>query len=271
MPEGPEVRRSADKIERAVANKPLTCTFEYPSLVAVQEQFTDVQLTSIETYGKAFVLHFSNDLCIYVHLQLYGRWKTGRSKSIKPSRRTLRVRLETDTHYAALYSATNIEVLTPETIKDHPFIAKLGPDLLRKGYTASHVSRRLGKTSFGRRSLGALLLDQSMFAGIGNYLRSEILFRSGLLHSRKLNSLSKTERATLASMIHHTTIRAYQTAGITLDDQYVDIAKTKKWRRSAYRHFVFDREGEKCWVCQSEIQKVQVAGRRLYFCPSCQT
>mgnify|MGYP001259687639 CR=1 FL=1 len=270
MPEGPEVRRSADQIERTIANKPLSCIFEHPVLKGASKHFNDVVLTSVDTYGKAFVLNFSNEQSIYVHLQLYGRWKTGRLKSYKPSRRTLRFRLETDTHYAELYSATDIEILQTKDVLKHKFIQKLGPDLLKKGYIASHISRRLNKTTFSRRTLGALLLDQSVFGGLGNYLRSEVLFRSGLMHNRKLKDLSKEERTLLAKMIHDTTHRAYKTRGITLDDQWVELAKTKGLRRSQYRHFVFDRESECCWICQTSIEKIQVSGRRLYYCGECQ-
>ena len=90
MPEGPEVRRSADQIERSVANKPLKCVFEYPVLNSRAKEFKEVVLNGVDTFGKAFVLNFSNNQSIYVHLQLYGRWKTGRLSSYKPSRRTLR-------------------------------------------------------------------------------------------------------------------------------------------------------------------------------------
>ena len=271
MPEGPEVRRSADQIERAIANQPLSCIFELPTLKTISQSFQGSTLTGVDTYGKAFVLNFSNEQSIYVHLQLYGRWKTGRLNSYKPSRRTLRFRLETETHYAELYSATDIEVLASKDVLKHKFIQKLGPDLLKRGYTASHISRRLNKTTFSRRTLGALLLDQSVFGGLGNYLRSEVLFRSGLMHNRKLGELSKEERTVLAKMIHDTTHRAYKTRGITLDDKWVELAKTKGLRRSQYRHFVFDRESECCWICQNYIEKVQVAGRRLYYCKECQT
>ena len=270
MPEGPEVRRSADQIERSVANKPLKCVFEYPVLNSRAKEFKEVVLNGVDTFGKAFVLNFSNNQSIYVHLQLYGRWKTGRLSSYKPSRRTLRFRLETDTHYAELYSATDIEVLSTNEVSNHKFIKKLGPDLLKNGYTASHISRRLNKSVFAKRTLGALLLDQSVFGGLGNYLRSEVLFRSGLMHNRKLGTLSKDERTLLARMIHDTTHRAYRTRGITLDNKWVQQAKNMGWRRSQYRHFTFDREGDSCWVCGHIIEKVQVAGRRLYYCKECQ-
>ena len=273
MPEGPEVRIAADKIERAIAQSPLVqCDFATPALHSISDQFTHVtQLTSIETYGKAFVLHFSNGVSLYVHLQLYGRWKTGTRKSFRPSNRTLRFKLCTDTHYAALYSATDIHIMTPDTVKDHPFIKKLGPDILRPGYTASHISRRLNAKKFARRRLGGLLMDQSVFAGIGNYLRSEILFRAGLCHSRTLGSLTQTERTLLARMIHHTTHQSYKTKGITLSSEYVNLAKSQGMRRRGYRHFTFDREGESCWVCQDTIKKTTVAGRRLYWCATCQS
>ena len=140
MPEGPEVRRSADQIERAVANKPLTCVFEHPVLSSRAKEFKKVVLNSVDTFGKAFVLNFSNDQSVYVHLQLYGRWKTGRLSNYKPSRRSLRLRLETETHYAELYSATDIEILSTNEVSNHKFIRKLGPDLLKKGYSASHIS-----------------------------------------------------------------------------------------------------------------------------------
>ena len=273
MPEGPEVRIAADKIQRAIGQSPLVdCTFAHPSLQVLVDQFDNsTQLSSIDTYGKAFVLHFSNEVSLYVHLQLYGRWRTGTLKSFRPSNRTLRFKLCTETHYAALYSATDLDILSPDTIQQHPFIRKLGPDILRPGYSTSHISRRLNSPKFARRRLGGLMMDQSVFAGIGNYLRSEILFRAQLHHSRTLGSLEDNERTALARMIHNTTHQSYRTRGITLSPEHVETAKSQGLKRRDYRHFVFDREGESCWVCQTEIQKSMVAGRRLYWCSTCQS
>lgn len=271
MPEGPEVRVLADKIERAVAGETLqACQLLYESLSCHQLTFSAVQLTHIETFGKAFVLHFSNDYCIYVHLQLYGRWQTGPLRSHKKLQRSLRLHLATETHYADLYSATDIELIHKDNISRHYFIKKLGPDILNTKTNIATIATYLEEKSKSRRSLGTLLLDQASFAGIGNYLRSEILFRAKLLHTRKLNSLSTDERENLARMIYETTIRAYQTKGITLDKNYVSLAKEQGLRRSQYRHFVFSRKGKQCWICQHVILKGAAAGRRVYWCPECQ-
>ena len=195
MPEGPEVRRSADQIERAVANQPLSCIFEHPVLKTAAKTFKGATLTGVDTYGKAFVLNFSNAQSIYVHLQLYGRWKTGRLKSYTPSRRTLRFRLETETHYAELYSATDIEVLaSKDVLKHNPSKVVL---IIEQGYVVSHISRRLNKIRL-RDELSALLLAN---LSLVVYHLLKVLFRSGLMHNRKLGELSKEERTLLARMI----------------------------------------------------------------------
>ena len=161
-------------------------------------------------------------------------------------------------------------MLSQTEVEAHKFIGKFGPDLLNSGYKASHISRRLAKPKYSRHGLGGVLLEQSVFAGLGNYLRSEILFRSQIHPNRTVGSLSSTERTLLARMIHETTFRSYKTKGITLDQNYVEQAKTMGWKRSAYRHFTFGRENKNCWICQTTIEKCQVSGRRLYLCSTCQ-
>ena len=269
MPEGPEVRRAADRIERSIATKPLK-NVEVHVDVLNNAQLKGATLTQVQTYGKGFVLCFDRGFCIYVHLQLYGVWKTGKNTSKRNSSRTLRFLLQTDTHYAALYSATDISLLTPSDVPNHPYIQKLGPDILSSTYKASHISRRLGSKTFSRRALGGVLLDQKAFAGIGNYLRSEILFVSGIHPNRKVGSLNKVERRKLASAIHNITHRSYQSGGVSTSIDYVRAAKKKGWTRRQYRHYVFARASRPCPTCGVRIQKVQCAGRRLYLCTTCQ-
>ena len=271
MPEGPEVRRAADKIQRAIAGQPLQrVILEHPKLYALTGKLEGSVLKSVQTFSKAFVLTF-DDLLIYVHLQLYGVWKTGPKRTPPKTNRSLRLWLETKTHYAALYSATDVQPMTPFELRQHPYIKKLGPDLLSQpNYGISHISRRLSKKEFSRRSLGHLLLDQSFFAGIGNYLRSEILFEAGLHPTARIGQLSPKKRTKLARAIHTMLHRAYRTGGITTDPQIIKASKAKRQRRSQYRYYVFARQNQNCRVCQTKIEKIEVAGRRLYLCSTCQ-
>ena len=272
MPEGPEVRRAADRIEKAIGKSPIIHLQLYaPALNGLTSSLVNNQLQKVHTYGKAFVLEFKQSIFIYVHLQLYGVWKTGRRSTTPKTNRSLRIWLETNTHYAALYSATTIEVLTPNSIPKHPYIRKLGPDLLnRPTLGVSHVSRRLGNTKFSRRSLGHLLLDQSFFAGVGNYLRSEILFAAKLHPGQTIGKLSSEQKTELARAIHTMLHRAYKTGGITTTPEVVKDARNAGKRRRQYRHYVFARHSLPCRVCGSKIKKQEIAGRRLYMCMTCQ-
>ena len=272
MPEGPEVRRAADRIERAIGNTLIThAQLHAPALKNMTSQMVNNQLKKVHTFGKAFVLEFDKDVVVYVHLQLYGVWKTGRRSSPPKTTRSLRIWLETQTHYAALYSATNIEVLTPQSVSKHPYIRKLGPDLLqRPTFGVAHVSRRLGNKKFARRSIGHLLLDQSFFAGVGNYLRSEILFAAQLHPKQTIGKLTAKQKTQLARAIHTMLHRAYKTGGITTTPEVVKQAKSNGQRRRQYRHYVFARQSKSCRICSSKITKQDVAGRRLYLCPTCQ-
>ncbi len=154
---------------------------------------------------------------------------------------------------------------------DHPYIKKLGPDLLSQTtFGVGHISRRLGRKQFARRRIGHLLLDQGFFAGVGNYLRSEILFDAYLHPDMTLSKVTPQQKTALARSIHTMLHRAYKTGGITLDPKRVAHAKSQGLTRRRYRHFVFSRAARACYRCGTKIEKQHFAGRRLYFCPVCQ-
>jgi len=115
-----------------------------------------------------------------------------------------------------------------------------------------------------------MLLDQGFFAGVGNYLRSEILFKAGLHQQRRLCDLDSSARHRLAAAIHLLFWRSVQTGGITNDAERVQQLKQAGWRRRDYRHYVFGRYGQACFFCDGPISKTLVTGRRLYHCTQCQ-
>lgn len=273
MPEGPEVRLMADRIEKAIAGHELTkVTIDSPKIMPLRGKLLANTLRKVHTYSKAFVLEFDEGIFIYVHLQLYGKWKIGTIGNKPQTNRKLRLWLETEKHYAALYSATEIQTLKKEQIREHSYIKKLGPDLLANPqFGVGHVSRRLGKKEFSRRSLGHLLLDQSFFSGVGNYLRSEILFEAGLLPSSQIGKINANQKTDLARAIHTMMHRSYDTKGVTVSKVLSRKARKNKQTRKEYRHYVFARQNKPCRICNENIEKITFAGRRLYFCSNCQS
>ena len=283
MPEGPEIRRAADRIEQAVAGRVATrVQFAFPHLKRFERRLTGAQVREVETRGKALLVHFQDKLedkredeledglVVYAHSQLYGKWYVRRAGSTPRTNRSLRFAIHNEDHSALLYSASEIDVLPRARLDEHPFLAKLGPDALSRSLTDARLARHVGEARFARRQLYALLLDQSFVAGIGNYLRSEILFEAGLHPRLRPGELTPTQRRRLAREIRRITRRAYRTGGITNDEKRARRLKAEGMRRGAYRHHVFTRGGRPCWTCGTTVERLVLGGRKLFLCPGCQ-
>ena len=191
MPEGPEIRRAADRIAHVLTGRKLEDVwFGLPRLVRFSDELCGCCVQGVDTYGKALLIRFDLGLSLYAHNQLYGVWHVRERGQWPKTRRSLRIALHTASHSALLFSATDISLLTPEEELFHPYLSRLGPDVLDPVLTWRDVSRRLNQPRFHNRALGSLYLDQGFLAGIGNYLRSEILFAAGLHPSCKPRELA---------------------------------------------------------------------------------
>ncbi|MEM6486376.1 MAG: endonuclease VIII [Pseudomonadota bacterium] len=271
MPEGPEIRRAADKIAKVVVDQPIDeVKFAFPALRRFSPILRGQRIVDIETRGKALLTHFDCDYSIYSHNQLYGVWKTCKRGKLPATRRSLRLAIHTPTHSALLYSASDISVWHRDELGLHPFLATLGPDLLSAGLTWQMIRDRLIDERFAGRALGGLYLDQHFLAGSGNYLRSEILFIAGLHPKARPKDLTRAELGRLARTTLEVTQRSYATGGVTLTPRLA--AKLKKQVKGFERRrfFAFAREGKTCYHCPARIKKGSISSRRIYWCPQCQ-
>ena len=271
MPEGPEIRIAADRLAAALRDQRLEDVFLGPSrLVRFRTALLGARVLAIDTHGKAMLTRFDNGLTLYSHNQLYGRWYVRARGELPNTNRSLRIALHTNASSAFLYSATDIDLLTDSQIAAHPFLSRLGPDILDFGLTWRVLARRLHTRAFRGRALGSLYLDQSFAAGIGNYLRSEILFFAGQNPAARPKDLTRVERNRLARQTLAVGQRAYATQGVTNSRATVRRLKAEGKTYGAYRYAVFGREGSGCYACGHRIRRMDVASRRLYFCPHCQ-
>lgn len=272
MPEGPEIRRAADRIEQQIGGRVINdAWFAFPELADQAESLIGVRVSRVDTCGKAMLIRFADQRVLYSHNQLYGVWKLHSEDKPPNTKRTLRVRLSAEGRCASLYSASDISLWHAENLNKHPFLARLGPDLLSQDVAPNDVLQRINLKQFYKRSLGALLLDQGLVAGLGNYLRSEILFFSQLPPSARPVDLSHKQQQTLACYIIDVTRQAYQTAGITNREAWIVQAKTAGEPRRQWCFAVFERAGLECHRCGTVIERKMVGSRRLYLCPICQS
>lgn len=271
MPEGPEIRRAADRVAGVLVGRVVEeARLHLPALARRAGKLSGRTVTAVDTRGKAMLTRFDNGLTLYSHNQLYGRWYVTKRPRMPRTQRQLRVELHTATHSALLYSASDIEILTDRQLELHPFLSRIGPDVMDPGLSAGQLLQRLSGADFARRQTGSLFLDQAFLAGIGNYLRSEILFVSGVHPSRRPVDLGAREREKLARNTLRIARRSYRTGGVTVPPSLEKPLKAKNWSFGERRFHVFDRDGECCHLCGNTIERMTVGGRNLFLCPGCQ-
>ncbi|WP_173918884.1 endonuclease VIII [Halobacillus sp. Marseille-Q1614] len=272
MPEGPEIRRAADDVEKAITGKPvLDIFFAFDHLKDYESLLKSANILKVETKGKAMLICFDNGYTVYSHNQLYGKWYIRNAHNYPKTNRQLRFAIHNEEKSALLYSASDIEVLRNEEVEIHPFIAKVGPDLLNDYVTADELVERFKSSRFRRRRWTALLLDQAFIAGVGNYLRSEILFVAGIHPDLRPMDCTDQQLKKAAVACIELMWRSYEHKGITTDIELAERLKAKGAKRYEYRHWVFNREGKPCRIDGSEIIKFKAGSRRCYYCPTCQS
>jgi len=198
------------------------------------------------------------------------RWTVTEHSKPDTTNRSLRVVFGNDKNTARLWSATDIEILEPWELSGHPYLAKLGPDVADLEIDFAEVIAQVSNPKFARRQLSGLLLDQSFLAGVGNYLRSEILFDAGISPYRKVGSMSKSELDSLAKSAIGITALAYHEKGVTVPQELYQTLRDNGLSRYQARHYVFTRDGLECHKCQSLIVHTRLSNRRLDYCPKCQ-
>ena len=271
MPEGPEIRRLRDRLANSLAGQIASrIHFHLPSLAEWNGRFDGVRIADIESRGKALLIHLGNEYSLYSHNQLYGRWEVVTPGNLPDTRRQLRLAIEVPEAWALLYSASDIQVWPTDELPGHPFLSRLGPDVLDESLTLERVLGRLASPRFRNRRLGSLLTDQSFVAGLGNYLRCEILHCAGLHPDLRPADLPMGRLVALAGRMLQLPRQSYRTGGITND-----LERAKKLEKAGasfeeYRFHVFRREGLPCYHCGTPIVKERRGGQVCYLCPRCQ-
>lgn len=271
MPEGPEIRQSADALERQINGKVIDrICFGLDELKKWEPRLTKASIKQVKTFGKAIVITLDNDLNIYSHNQLYGRWQFCSTDNYPQSSRQLRMAIDCQGASALLYSASDIAVLDASGLANHAFLKKVGPDVLHSSTSIDCIASRLKSKTFRNRQLGALLTDQAFVAGLGNYLRCEILYASGLHPKIRASVLTDAQVFRLARAIHDLAHQSYETGGITNNLNCATWLMKQGATFEDSRFYVFRREGMRCYHCGNLIHKSQYNGQAFYHCSICQ-
>lgn len=151
---------------------------------------------------------------------------------------------------------------TPESVITG--LQRLGPEPFSDEFSAEYLARSLK----GRlRPVKNALLDQKLVAGIGNIYADEALFLSGIRPTVRCDRLSKKRIIQLHESIRKVLATSIESGGTTFSD-FRDVHGTNgNYGGVAW---VYNRAGEPCRVCGSDIDRLKLAGRSAHYCPSCQ-
>ncbi|TLP79549.1 Fpg/Nei family DNA glycosylase [Nesterenkonia sphaerica] len=165
-------------------------------------------------------------------------------------------------------------------------VGRLGPDPLRQptGEINPEMLMRFRNNLARRRSsIAAALMDQSVIAGVGNVYRAEALFVEGIapdtpaaqLDPEQATTLWSTVTIQLRTGVREGVIRTLRPADPDHGLRGADLHR--KWpaggtgTEAARHHWVYRQQHTPCLRCGQTILMRQLQGRRLYWCPGCQT
>lgn len=180
----------------------------------------------------------------------------------------VRLRLMTSVTCADLRGPTACELQTPDQVSET--IAKLGPDPLVDDL-AEGEERFAAVVRRKPTAIGLLLMDQTVVSGIGNVYRAELLFRARQNpHTPGREVREEVVRAIWRDWARLLSIGVETGQMMTMDDLDPDAYRAAMASRDD-RHWVYHRAGLPCRVCGTAIVVEDAAGRKLYWCPSCQS
>lgn len=227
----------------------------------------ECKILKLARRGKYLLWHLEGKLTMVIHLRMTGQlmWFTKA--------------LPVDKHTTAIWHFKDqqgqlrlVDIRTFATINlvptgEYQSIAglyTLSPELLSEDYSQKELFQKLQRR---RSPIKSALLDQRLFAGVGNIYADEALFRSRLHPLTPANDLSEEDCFRLTCAVQEVLEEGIQNHGTTFRN-YVD----GKGESGGFQNklAVYGRRTEDCPTCGTPIQRIVVGGRGSFFCPNCQ-
>jgi formamidopyrimidine-DNA glycosylase len=270
MPELPEVetvRRSL--LPLIVGQKPRRIEIFNESVVACGDlaDLLGLEIMDIGRRGKYLIIYFEKELTLVVHLRMTGRllWREQPLPLPKHSHVVFRMEQGGELVFADVRRFGRLWLVPQSGLKEISGLCKLALEPLDEGFSSENLQQNLQRHK--KAPIKAVLLDQTVVAGLGNIYVDEVLFAAKLNPMRLTGNLTESEIAVLAEVMPQILAYAIEKRGTTFRD-YVDGNN----QSGTYQDFlkVFHKEGEKCSVCGTVILKTKVGGRSTFYCPNCQ-
>lgn len=220
-------------------------------------------ILSVSRKGKMLDFILNDGRHILSHLGMTGTWLISKNKI---NEKHTHFQLKGDNGFLAYVDPRRFgHMYLYDEVQSQIKLDELGLDLLDPNFTLDYFKINLLK--YPERLIKVTLLDQSLFAGTGNYIANEICAHGRVRPDRKVHSLKPKEIKKLYEGIFKVLNPTINSGGTTFAGGYRDTSGDKG---SGVNHLVVFYQ-KQCQLCKKNaVQKIVLAQRGTYFCPVCQ-
>ncbi len=265
--EGPQIRALADLLHDALAGAPVdridVPEHRWQANMLLMNCVGQV-VQQVRSHGRWIFFDFSHGVSWACYLLAQATWRivdhrdSLADRFVRADGRPPLIRMHLrDGREAVLAGRPLFLTLPTDTMMNHAQLKELGPDPLSKNFQPELFFTRMRAAA--TRALASALTDQHVVSGIGNQMKCEILFAARLAPNIRVADLFASQMTELIAPMQKTmqdAYRFYSESGIDADLPFA----------------VYDRAGEACGVCGTEIQADRTAGdgHWSWYCPHCQ-
>jgi formamidopyrimidine-DNA glycosylase len=287
MPELPEVETVRIGLARLLPNR-IISNVEHDTEKSFPNSPADVQQfligAHIETVGrraKVLLIHLSTQYTLVIHLKMTGQlvfdsraehFGAGHPNDSligtlpdKSTRVTLTFNDGSKLFFNDQRKFGWMRLLPTTEVPNIDFMKKVGPEPLEADFTSKLFAERMLRRK--NSNIKAVLLDQTVIAGVGNIYADESLWGAKIHPTTLVKDVPAAKLKSLHRALVDVLTLSIEKGGSS-NRNYVD-AEGKKGSYMAFAN-VFRREGKLCPRCSTEIIKTRVAGRGTHLCPKCQ-
>ena len=227
------------------------------------------QLKKVQNENTKFPVENSqNNGFLVVHLRMTGYFKFI-NKSTPPCKHT-RIRFfdknNNELRYIDVRSFGQMwwikKGLSPNKIIKG--LGSLGPEPFSKDFDTKYLKKVISKRT---KTIKAILLDQTIVAGIGNIYADESLYSAGISPFREAQTIRKNELTKLKESIVNVLKKSIGSGGTTFSD-FRDLEGENG--NFGLQTNVYRRTGKECHKCGNLIERKKITGRSTHWCPICQ-
>jgi formamidopyrimidine-DNA glycosylase len=287
MPELPEVetvRAGLNKLLPGKVVKGVSSDWpkSFPNDPALVDKYLiNAKVELVRRRAKVLIIELSSEYSLVIHLKMTGqlvyRDKGFRFGAGHPNDSLVGNLPDRSTHVELTFIDNSklffndqrkfgwVRLLPTAEVMHLDFFKKVGPEPLEPEFTWQVFRDRLTRRK--NSGIKAVLLDQSVLAGVGNIYADESLWAAKIHPATLVKDISPAK----IKLLHKVLIDVLELSiakGGSTDKNYVNAEGIK----GSYIDFakVFRREGQHCFRCNHEIKKIRVAGRGTHICPYCQ-